>query len=295
MNELQAIINAFFEAVSFETGSPPAYERLRDLVLPSGLLINNSGEAPEVATVDEFIEPRQALVDSGELTSFAEFETHAITEVFGRVAHRLSTYGKSGVAGGTPFSASGVISTQFVLAPDGWRISSMTWDDVPLPLTGGCNCGAVRYEVSAPLVAASYCHCLRCQPRRGAAASPNAHPAPGTFRIVTGEHRLRAWKPDDGGEKWFCADCGSALFGHNSRHADPIGIRMGTFDEAPGIRPSVRQFVSSAATWEPIPDDGLPRHPRVATSRATPVIQVRDRRPDGRRKPGDADRRTGQR
>jgi hypothetical protein len=36
---------------------------------------------------------------------------------------------------------------------------------------------------------------------------------------------------------------------------------MGTFDGDPGIRPSVRQFVASAAPWEPIPDDGLPRHP----------------------------------
>ena len=113
-------------------------------------------------------------------------------------------------------------------------------DDVAvtrLPLTGGCNCGAVRYEVSAPLVAASYCHCRRCQRRSGAAASPNAHPAPGTFRVVKGEDRLRVWKPDDGGEKWFCGDCGSSIFGHNPSHADPIGIRMGTFDEDPGIRP----------------------------------------------------------
>jgi hypothetical protein len=43
-------------------------------------------------------------------------------------------------------------------------------------------------------------------------------------------------------------------------HAEPIGIRMGTFDDDPGIRPSVRQFVDSAAPWEAIPDDGLPRH-----------------------------------
>jgi hypothetical protein len=136
-------------------------------------------------------------------------------------------------------------------------------DDVAmsrLPLTGGCNCGAVRFEVSAPLVAASYCHCRRCQRRSGAGASPNAHPAPGTFRIVTGEDRLRVWKPDGGGEKWFCGTCGSSLFGRNPSHADPIGIRMGTFDDDPGIRPSVRQFVTYAAPWEPIPDDGLPRH-----------------------------------
>jgi hypothetical protein len=130
-----------------------------------------------------------------------------------------------------------------------------------LPLTGGCNCGAVRFEVSAPLVSASYCHCRRCQRRSGAAASPNAHPAPDTFRVVAGDDRLRVWKPDDGGEKWFCGDCGSSLFARNPSHPDSIGIRMGTFDEDPGIRPSVRQFVSSAAPWEPIPDDGLPRHP----------------------------------
>lgn len=129
------------------------------------------------------------------------------------------------------------------------------------PLTGGCNCGAVRFEVTEPLVLASYCHCKRCQRRTGAAASANAHPAPGTFRIVAGEDRLRVWKPDDGGEKWFCGDCGSSLFGRNLRHADPIGIRMGAFDSDPGIRPSVRQFAAYAAPWEPIPDDGLPRHP----------------------------------
>jgi hypothetical protein len=128
------------------------------------------------------------------------------------------------------------------------------------PLTGGCNCGSVRFEVAEPLVAASYCHCRRCQRRSGAAASPNAHPAPGTFRIVAGKDRLRIWKPEGGGEKWFCGDCGSSLFGFNPNHAEPIGIRMGTFDHDPGIRPSVRQFVADAAPWEPIPDDGLPRH-----------------------------------
>jgi hypothetical protein len=129
-----------------------------------------------------------------------------------------------------------------------------------LPLTGGCNCGAVRYEVTAPLVAASYCHCKRCQRRSGAAASANAHPAPGGFRIVAGEDVLRMWQPPGGGEKWFCGSCGSSLFGRNLSHPDSVGIRMGTFDQDPRIRPSVRQFVAYAAPWEPIPDDGLPRY-----------------------------------
>jgi hypothetical protein len=129
-------------------------------------------------------------------------------------------------------------------------------------LTGACGCGAVRFEVTAPLRTASYCHCRRCQRRSGAAASPNAHPEPDSFRIVAGEERMRCWQPDGGGEKWFCGDCGSALFGRNLSHPDSIGIRMGAFDQDPVVRPSARQFVMFAAPWEPVPDDGLPRHPK---------------------------------
>ena len=131
-----------------------------------------------------------------------------------------------------------------------------------LPLTGGCNCGAVRYELTAPLLRATYCHCRRCQRRTGTAASANAHPAPGTFRIVAGDDVLRMWQPEGGGEKWFCGVCGSAVYADNPSHPDSIGIRLGTFDGDPGVRPSVRQFVAYAAPWEPIPDDGLPRFPQ---------------------------------
>jgi hypothetical protein len=129
------------------------------------------------------------------------------------------------------------------------------------PLTGGCNCGSVRYEVTAPLRGASYCHCRRCQRRSGAGASANASPAPGSFRIVAGEERIRAWQPGDGWEKCFCGDCGSALFSRDPDDPDRVGIRLGTFDQDPGVRPSYRQFVAYAAPWEPIPDDGLPRYP----------------------------------
>ena len=45
------------------------------------------------------------------------------------------------------------------------------------------------------------------------------------------------------------------------RQPPSIGIRMETFDEDPGIRPTVRQFVAYAAAWEPLPDDALPRFP----------------------------------
>src|SRR5690349_24740588 len=88
--ELAALTNAFFRAVSFERGQRPAYARIHDLFILGGKLINNSSELPQIWGVGAFIASRQRLVDSGELTSFEEVETAAVTEVFGNVAHRFS-------------------------------------------------------------------------------------------------------------------------------------------------------------------------------------------------------------
>jgi hypothetical protein len=115
--------------------------------------------------------------------------------------------------------------------------------------------------VTEPFVTASYCHCKRCQLRTGSAASAQAHPAPGAFWIVSGRERLSVWKPEGGGEKWFCGECGSAIFGAIFSHPDSAGVRMATFDGDTGIRPGMRQFVAYAAAWEPLPHDGLPRFP----------------------------------
>ena len=126
-------------------------------------------------------------------------------------------------------------------------------------LTGGCNCGAVRFEVSGPLSAARYCHCTRCQRRTGTAASASARVQPGSFRIVSGDEALRAWVPPDGHEKWFCGECGSAIFTRDQADHSKTGVRLGAIDGDPGVRPEFRQFVAYAAPWEDIPDDGLPR------------------------------------
>ena len=76
-----------------------------------------------------------------------------------------------------------------------------------------------------------------------------------------GADQLAAWRPDPGFEKWFCGACGSALYSRNPADHEQIAVRMGALDQDPGIRPALRQFVTYAAAWEPIPDDGLPRYP----------------------------------
>lgn len=128
-------------------------------------------------------------------------------------------------------------------------------------LDGGCGCGAVRFEITEPPLGAIYCHCTRCQRRTGTAASASAATVPGSFRVVRGEDRMSVWKPQGGFEKWFCGDCGSALFSRDPQDPERISVRLGAIDGDPGVRPGVRQFVAYAAPWEPIPDDGLPRYP----------------------------------
>jgi hypothetical protein len=122
-------------------------------------------------------------------------------------------------------------------------------------------CGGVRYELSAPPAYAGYCHCTRCQRRTGGAASISARVEPGSFRITSGDGLVGVYRPTVGFEKAFCSSCGSALWSRHPHDPEQIGVRMGTFDGDPGVRPSYRQYVAYAASWEPIPDDGLPRYP----------------------------------
>jgi hypothetical protein len=129
-----------------------------------------------------------------------------------------------------------------------------------LPLTGGCLCGGVRYEVTAPPLSAGYCHCTRCQRRTGTAASAQARLAPGSLRILEGADLVREYAPSDGFIKCFCSNCGGALWSKDPDAGEVMSVRLGTLDPGHDIRPEFRTFVAYAAAWEPIPDDGLERH-----------------------------------
>jgi hypothetical protein len=129
-------------------------------------------------------------------------------------------------------------------------------------LLGGCLCGAIRFELTAPPENAGYCHCTRCQRRTGAAASPQARIDGRTLRLLQGEAGLKSWRHPDGGfEKCFCGECGAHLFSRNPDDPTQMSVRLGAFDGDPGVRPSYRTFVDYAVCWEAIPDDGLERLP----------------------------------
>lgn len=134
------------------------------------------------------------------------------------------------------------------------------------PLQGGCLCGGVRFQLTAAFSLAGYCHCTRCQRRTGTGSSANGRVPREGFELLQGAELLRAFRPPTGVPKLFCTTCGSALFSGDPFSDEQVAIRLGTLDGDPGIRPHFHQFVDSAAVWEPIPDDGLTRHPGSRSS-----------------------------
>jgi hypothetical protein len=134
------------------------------------------------------------------------------------------------------------------------------------PLQGGCLCGEVRFEISAPFLSAGYCHCTRCQRRTGTGSSANGRVPREGFQLLQGAEQLRAFAPPTGVAKLFCVRCGSALFSGDPYSDREVAVRLGALDADPAIRPQYRQFTDNAAAWEPLPEDGLVRHPGARPS-----------------------------
>jgi hypothetical protein len=119
----------------------------------------------------------------------------------------------------------------------------------------------VRFAITAPFISAGYCHCTHCQRRTGTGSSANGRVPREGFRILQGSESIASFTPPVGVAKLFCSRCGSALFSGDPLHDPQVAVRLGALDGDPGIRPSYRQFLDSAVAWEPIPADGLERHP----------------------------------
>lgn len=128
--ELDALMGVFLGAFTNTGAAAPDVDAVRRVFIPEGMIIKNVGGDPVVHDLDAFIEPRRRILTDGTLTEFSEWEVAERTEVFGSIAHRFSTYRKSGRLDGAWFEGEGRKTTQFVRTPSGWRMSSMAWDDL---------------------------------------------------------------------------------------------------------------------------------------------------------------------
>jgi len=133
-------------------------------------------------------------------------------------------------------------------------------------LPGSCLCGGVRFELTMPFRRASHCHCSRCRKHSGAFGLTQGRVPRKGFRLLQGEELIRVYRPEGGMAKAFCSVCGSSLFGGTWPYGPEVSVRFGSLDGDPGIRPQYHLHIGSAAPWDELPDDGLPRHTGAAPS-----------------------------
>jgi len=124
------------------------------------------------------------------------------------------------------------------------------------PLTGGCLCGAVRYEATAGPSNTHYCHCRMCQRHFGSAMGAYTSFPRDAFRFVKGAPKL--FRSSSFAERGFCGACGSPLVFQYLPKPERIGIAIGSLDQPERVAPETHWGVESQISWLAI-DDGLPR------------------------------------
>ena len=128
-------------------------------------------------------------------------------------------------------------------------------------ITGGCLCGAVRYECNAEPMMTGNCHCRNCQKASGA-GFVTAFAVPEAALEITGPVKYHEVVTDSGGtsRRGFCTECGSRLSGASSNMPEIVTIMAGSMDDPSGLRPGMNIFTGSAQPWAHM-DPDLPMFP----------------------------------
>lgn len=120
-----------------------------------------------------------------------------------------------------------------------------------LPQSGGCACGALRYELSAPPLMIYNCHCANCQKITGSAFTVSATVAESALVFTKGAPSRTAWKADSGNERFglFCGACGSRIANGQTPSIGMLSLRAGTFDDTSWVEPVGDIWTKSAQRW----------------------------------------------
>jgi hypothetical protein len=145
--------------------------------------------------------------------------------------------------------------------PDASSVKSRS-GELERPFSGGCSCGAVRYEVDR-VFDVIYCHCNHCRRSSGAPLMLVAQVSGDAFRLTKGSPS--EYKTSDSGRSFFCGVCGSGLYGEYIAPNQPLAsdgryfsVHVGTFDNPELVRPRIHQFVEDKLPWFDTTDK-LPR------------------------------------
>ena len=128
---------------------------------------------------------------------------------------------------------------------------AMTATRPVLPLTGGCSCSAIRYEITSFPLLLYTCNCTDCQTASGSAFALNMPVATKSFHIVKGEPQGWQHLSPSGAEvsSWFCAECAARIYGSRKSRPESMNLRAGTLDDTGWLTPVALTFMASAQPW----------------------------------------------
>lgn len=146
--------------------------------------------------------------------------------------------------------------------------------------SGGCLCGAVRYESAVDPVALVLCHCRDCQRCTGGPFAPVAVVPSETLKVTQGETRSFTVTGEDGGRVFreFCGTCGSPLFSGLEGRRRMVGVKAGSMDDSSKLTPTMHLWTDTAVEWLPIHDElpKSPRNPGKPSRKAVPEQEKKD-------------------
>ncbi len=131
--------------------------------------------------------------------------------------------------------------------------------DKAVPVTGGCLCGAVRFEAEVFMSSAYYCHCTMCQKSTGEPFEIGIPIKVGTLRFTKGEPTY--YQSSRIGKRGFCPACGSRLLWVSTDQKDEWANNLAVcaIDNPADVRPNTHTYTDTMLPWLEI-SDGLPRY-----------------------------------
>lgn len=128
--------------------------------------------------------------------------------------------------------------------------------ELKAPFSGGCACGAIRYEVTADPLAMVVCHCRDCQRATGGGSLPVVVVPTAGFALKQGELRYHLTESVRMGQhrRGFCAQCGSPMTAAQNPEGTNgfVGVLVASLDDPRGFRTPLHTWCSDAQPWDEI-------------------------------------------
>ncbi|MES2319220.1 MAG: GFA family protein [Pseudomonadota bacterium] len=125
-------------------------------------------------------------------------------------------------------------------------------------LTGGCFCGAVRYEASGPVSSQAMCHCTMCRGTSGAPCVAWFTVPARAFKFISGQPTR--FRSSGHACRTFCPACGTQLTFADDGSPGEIDVTTCSLDAPAELPLQVHIFTRSQIPWLTL-GDGLPRYP----------------------------------